>query len=191
MSAGVDLEREFDTAVSDVRQPHLDRLQSLGVPPAAIAAVGQRHPAFGVIQAEGEANGFYQPAGGLLHVVMPIYEGGSLIDLVAWRSGEPHRWWLRTGLGWMLNADACLCSRWDGHKLALHSTPLAWLQSASGGLLEAGGVVVDWDSPDLAWLRGFDAIDCDTQWLGATLRRALTKPLRLPAIRSTEARHAA
>lgn len=186
-----DLKAEFEAAVDRVRQSHLDRLQALNVTPAAIAHLNLSGPAFGVVNADPDRDGLYQPGEGPLHLVMPVHEGGGLVDLVAWRSDDPTRWWLRTGLGWLLNADACIASRWDGDHLTLHATPLDWLRAGEGGAWEAGGVVLDFDAPDLRALRCFDTITCATDWLAATLRRSLAKPARMPTISIMEARHAA
>lgn len=190
MSA-IDLEAELEAATANVRQPHLDRLRALGVAPGAIANIGAVHPPFGVVEAIAEPNGLYQPGDGDLHVINPVYEGGALIDLVAWRSDHPARWYLRTGLGWMLNADACLYGGWDGHLLTLRSSPLDWLRGAENGPRDAGGVILDWDAPELPSLRCFQRIDCADQWLLATLRRALSKPQRLPILSTLEVRNAA
>jgi hypothetical protein len=186
-----DLEAEWERAVSAVRQPHLDRIRALGVPATAIAAIGLTHPAFGVVEAEGDRHGYYVPGAGALHVVQPVYEMGGLVDLVAWRSDNPARWYLRTGLGWLLNADPCLFGGWNGHLLTLHASPMEWLRAGANGVSETGGVVLDWDAPDLTSLRAFDRIACGTPWLAATLKRALARTQRLPAITTAEVRHAA
>lgn len=183
-SAG--LESLYFAAVADVRQPHLDRMVSVGIAPATIARVGSAHPPFGVLCGQVEASGLFLPGDGQPHVVQPVIEHGALIDLVAWRVSTPARWGLVTGLGWLLNADWCFASRWDGERLPLHPSPLAWWQSGA-----EGGCVLDWDSPDLCWLRGFDPIDCSDDMLAATLRRALSKPVRLPRIRAMEVRNVA
>jgi hypothetical protein len=187
----VDLEAELDAATANVRQPYLDRLRALGVAPAAVANIGAVHPAFGVVEAIGEPTGLYQPGDGELHVINPVFEGGALIDLVAWRSDHPARWYLRTGLGWMLNADACLNGGWDGHLLDLRSSPLDWLRGAVNGPGDAGGVILDWDAPELGSLRCFERIHCSDQWLLATLRCALSKPSRMPSFSLMEVRNAA
>ena len=183
---GADIEREFAAAVANVRQPHLDRLREIGASPASIAHIGSAHPPFGILNGTGERNGSFVPGDGLPHVVVPVVENGGLIDYVAWRSGNPARWWLRSGLGWLLNADGALSRLWPGDALILHSTPLGWL-SAFG----VGGVVVDWQSPDISWLRGVERIECSDDMLAATIRRTLDRPRRLPQITGTGVRRAA
>jgi hypothetical protein len=186
-----DLEAELFSGADRVRQPHLDRLGALGVTPAAVAALNRDWPAFGVVEAEVGTDGLFTPGGGLVHIVMPVVDGGALIDLVAWRSDNPLRWWLRTGLGWLLNADPCLASRWDAQHLTLHSSPLDWLRACDQGAWEAGGVVLDFDAPDLAALRNYDTIVCSDERVTALLKRTLAKPSRLPAILTKEVRDAA
>lgn len=183
--SSVDLEAELDAAVSRVRNVHLDRLRALGVSPSIIADVGTRQPPFGVVMAEADGDGLYVPSDGPAFIVQPIYEAGGLIDLVAWRSLQPDRWWLRTGLGWLLNGDECLYGGWDGHLLSLFSTPLDWLRSGA-----TGSVVLDWEAPDLAQLRGFQAIECDSPGLAKTLAAALRRQ-RIPQIRVRETARAA
>jgi len=179
-----DLEREFAAAVNNVRQPHLDRMAALGVNSNALArCVHYAHP-FGVMDAEPRRDGTYEAGAGTPHIVLPVYEGEGMVDLVAWRSDNPARWWLRTGLGWMLNAND-IFNGWHC-ELTLHSTPLDWLQAGGNG-----GVVLDWSSPDIRWLRGVAAIDCDTAHLAAMVRRELSKPARMPTIRARDMRHAA
>lgn len=183
---GRDLESLYAAAVCNVRQPHLDRLRGAGVMPATIARLGTTYPPFGVLTGQVEASGRFLPGDGQAHVVQPVVESCALVDLVAWRVANPARWGLVNDLGWMLNADTCFASRWDGSHLSLCSTPLQWLRADA-----VGGVVLDWDSSDLCWLRGFERINCDNDMLAATLRRSLTKPTRLPAIRSQGVQHVA
>jgi hypothetical protein len=173
-----DLEDEFASAVDSVEQVHLDRVRALGVDPAALANVGAAHPPFGIITGSVE-RGRFVPGDGPAHIVQPVVQGGELVDLVMWRSANPQRWSSRTGDGWLMNADACLGSRWDGGHLVLHATPLGWLSGAG-----VGGVVVDWSSQELGWLRGFATIQCADEMLAATLRRAISKPASLPLVRS-------
>lgn len=183
---GFDMERLYAAAVANVRQPHLDRMREVGVFPATIARIGASYPPFGVFTGEVEKSCRFLPGEGQPHVIQPVVDGCELIDLVAWRVGNPARWGLVNGTGWLLNADACLGSRWDAERLTLHATPLDWLRADA-----VGGVVLDWDAPDLPTLHGFDRIDCGNDMLAGTLRRALTKPVRLPMIRVAEVRHVA
>lgn len=182
----VDLPREYAAVVDAVRQPHLDRLRSLGVTPETIASLGLLGGAFGVASVETFEDGTYAPGVGPVHVVSPVFESGHLVDLCAWRTEQPSRWWLRTGAGWALGADDLLSSAWCDARRVLFASPLDWLKG--GGV---GGVVLDWDSPDLLQLRGLDTIRCASPQLADTLCAALRRPHRIPNIELMEARLAA
>lgn len=183
---GRDLEREFDASVSNVLSVHLERLRGLGVAPATIARINLAYPALGIASGVIDRHGVFLPGDGGAHVVQPLVENGSLVDLIAWRPAAPTRWGLRTGLGWLLNADSAFATRWEGEVLNLHATPLDWLRADAQGV-----VVVDWAAPDLDSLRSFERIRCSNDMLGRTLRRALDRPRRLPRIETMEARRAA
>lgn len=183
---GADLEKLYASAVRNVRQSHLDRLRASGVSPATIARLGSAYPPFGVICGEVEQSSCFNVGEGKPHVIQPVVEGYGLIDLVAWRVGEPARWGLVNGTGWLLNADTCLGSRWDAENLTLHATPLDWLRADA-----QGGVVLDWHAPDLISLRGFSFIECGDTVLASSVRRVLSKPRRVPVITVTEVRHVA
>lgn len=183
---GRDLEREFDASVSNVLSVHLERLRAFGVAPATIARINLAYPAFGVASGSIDRHRVFLPGDGAAHLVQPLVENGSLIDLIAWRPAAPTRWGLRTGLGWLLNADTAFATRWDGEVLDLHATPLDWLRADA-----QGAVVVDWAASDLDSLRSFECVRCGNDMLGRTLRRALDRPRRLPRIETMEARRAA
>lgn len=183
---GSDMEALYATAVANVRQPHLDRLREAGVAPSTIARLGSAYPSFGVCAGEVERSCRFLPGEGQPYVIQPVVDGCELIDLVAWRVANPTRWGLVNGTGWLLNADSCLGSRWDAGNLTLHATPLDWLRADA-----SGGVVLDWDAPDMVTLRSFDRIDCGNDMLAGALRRALTKSMRMPTIRTREMRHVA
>lgn len=183
---GANMEALYAHAVGAVRQRHLDRLATIGVAACTIARINLAFPAVGVLTGQLERGGRFLVGEGAPHVVQPVIEACGLIDLVAWRPDASMRWGLVSGLGWLLNADTCLGSRWDAERLTLHATPLDWLRADA-----VGGVVLDWDSPDLTWLRGFAQIDCGNDMVAASIARALSKPLRLPRLRTMEARHVA
>lgn len=183
---GADLERLYASAVRNVRQSHLDRLRGAGVTPGTIARLGSAYPAFGVLCGEIEQSSRFNAGEGQPHVIQPVVEGYALIDLVAWRVGDPRRWGLVNGLGWLLNADTCFASRWDAESLTLRSTPLDWLRADA-----QGGVILDWHAPDLTSLRGFSFIECGDAVLASSVRRALSKPRRLPVITVAEVRYVA
>lgn len=168
----------YEAAVAGVCTSHLDALLAAGASRETIANLGADSPPFGVMAGEIERDGRFNPGEGIAHVLQPIYDQGELVDLVAWRPGNPRRWGMVAGLGWMLNADEAFASRLDGWHLSLHATPLAFLGGDG-----TGAVVLDWSSPEVDWLRTFERVDCSDELVAAALRRALNKPRRCPAIR--------
>ena len=181
------LRAEFDAGVDRVRQSHLDRIVALGVLPATIYAIGREHHPLGVMSVSVSDDGMFEPGGDVPVLVQPVIEGSGLIDLVAWNSADPAKWWLRSGSGWLLNAYRCLGSRWDSGVLDLSVSPLAWLQGGA-----KGGVIVDWETPDLATLRQFDTVNCETPALAATFSNAVLRPRHDPIVTiPEELRHAA
>ena len=176
---------EMCAATARVRQPHIDRLLALGVPGKAIASLGSRELPFGISTIERMERGLYQPGDGPLHVLSPVYVGGEIIDIVAWRSDAPGNWAWRTGLGWALGADL-LAPRWDSDPMPIYATPLEWLSHAGEGMC-----ILDWESSELDEIRTFTSIEADDT-IAARIVRALNKPRRVPnIIRRKAVRHAA
>ena len=174
-----ELQAELFAAAARVTQGHLDRLRGLGVAPATLAALGRINVAFGVVNLTVDSGGTYQPGEGSAHIVQPVMEDGELIDLVAWHTMRPERWWLRNGIGFALNPDNLgSLDRWGEGPPVVHSSPLNWLRA--GG---EGSVILDWsDSVALGHLRAHEAISCASSALAGTLNRAMMATVRLPVV---------
>ena len=68
---------ELFEAAGRVHQRHLEHLRALGVAPATIARLGSnRWPAFGVVNAEIDRGGCYQPCDGPAHIAVSVREAG-------------------------------------------------------------------------------------------------------------------
>jgi len=145
---------------------------------AAVAPIG-------VANAETDSHGHYMPGEGPLHLIQPVHAGDVLVDLVAWRSGDPGETWLRTGHGWAIGeSDLLAFDRWHGD-LMLHASPLDWLRAGA-----TGAVILDWSAPEIARLRDHDRIRCATATLAAALRRAIAATIHMPDIIALEDPHA-
>lgn len=184
MSADVHAEMHAAGLASNIM--HFRHLRALGVPLKAVAELRQHHWGWGVVRAvDGEA-GLYLPGDGPLHLVLPVYEDGHLIDLVAFRSSEPGNWKLRTGLGLALGLER----GWEPHRwepqVELSNTPLDWLRNGTRGLC-----VVDWDAPELDMISTFPRLVCTDASTAAHMRHALTRQWQLPEISIKETRLAA
>lgn len=177
----IDLLVELQAAVARVRQPHLDRLQTLGVGGRTIAMMGHYFPPLGVVSAMETGNGLYEAGEGTECVVMPVHADGALVDLVAFRTDRPSRWLLRTGIGWALGSDQVCVPDWDNEPLPIWRTPLDWLIAAGTGLC-----ILDWDAPELRDLLLVEAIEADRD-IGRRLLDILSRPARLPRLVSRRA----
>ena len=91
-------------------------------------------------------DGTYQPfPDGKLAFIMPANcygnFGEDIDDLIAWEPKNPTRWWLRLGIGRVLNHDAIGAAASWRFPLALRQSPFDWLRA--GGDLDAGAVILD------------------------------------------------
>ncbi|PJG48323.1 hypothetical protein CAF53_08780 [Sphingobium sp. LB126] len=181
-----DLSSELQSAAARVEQRHLDRLIALGISGGTIAEMGLRGPPFGMVRGVDVGAGLYEPGDGPECVVIPVHAEGTLIDLVAFRTDQPTRWRLRTGLGWALGADQIYVPSWDNEPLQLWRSPLDWLRNDGVGI-----TVLDWDAPELRDLLMVESIAADND-VGNRLLDILARPTRLPKLIVRKAvRHAA
>ncbi len=139
MSATVPLLDELLEALgSATRETHVDQLLSAGLPPPAVDMCGTAK-----IRPDGQ--NYVPDDDGLEAVVVPIFDAGEMIDLVAFNLSNPARWWTRIDAHWALGADA-LDLLWLGAELKVCRDPLRWLQS---GPAENAIVILDWHAARL------------------------------------------
>lgn len=175
-----DLEADTLAACANVRQPHIDRILALGVSPAALASLGTRQLPFGAMPIDTDDAGRWWPdADGFPAMVVPVRERGEDIDIVAFRTGAPARWWWRIGCAAMLGADLLDLTFLPGDRLHVVSTPIGWIAAAGEAVC-----ILDWGCPDLELspLRDRGELVCDSPMLAARLRKRLAQPLRFPTI---------
>ena len=149
---------------------HVDHLLHLGVPPAAVDMCGTAK-----IRPDGD---LYQPDDdGLEAVVVPVFDGGEIADLLAFTLADPARWWTRLGAHWALGADALDCL-WLCDQLRVYRTPLRWLRA---GAPYNGLAILDCDAAKLHIPR----VEIVTEDLahGLELDRLLTIPAQRPQVR--------
>lgn len=178
------ISRDLKAALANTRQPHIDRLRSLGVSPAALATLGTRQLPFGAMTIDTDDAGRWWPdAEGFAAMVVPVRERGDDIDVIAFRTAAPARWWWRIGCASMLGADLLDRTFLPGDRLHVVSTPIGWIAAAGEAVC-----VLDWDCPDyeLSPLRDRDELVCDSPMLAARLRKRLTQPRRVPSITYTK-----
>ncbi len=112
---------------------HVDRLLHLGVPPATTIMCG-----LAKIRPDGQ--NYVPDDDGLEAVIVPVFDGGVVVDLVAFQPAQPELWWVRRGETPFLGSDA-LERLWLNEPLRLHRDPLGWLR---GGAQPNAAVVLSW-----------------------------------------------
>lgn len=107
------------------------------------------------------------------------------IDIAAWVPSDPSRWYVRTGYGDILGAEAIDEAAHYEVPLPVYSTPLAWLQAGMGGacLLNLKSAA--------SYLTNADRIFTDTEQLSASLRRAMARHIQMPTVKTMENLNAA
>jgi len=167
-------------ASSNVTTAHINRVRAAGVEPEALARLGMRQLPFGALSiGTDDANRFWPDPDGFPAMIVPVYERGVMIDVIAFRTAEPARWWWRIGCAAMLGYDVLNASVWPGDRLRVVTTPLGWLAAAGEAVC-----LLDWSLPDheLSPMCDFAGLDCDTPFLASRLRKRLSQPRRVPPI---------
>ena len=171
MSATVPIVDELLAALGvAMSQEHVDRLMHLGVPPAAVDMCGTAK-----IRPEGQ--NYVPDDGGLEALVVPIFDAGETIDLLAFKLSNPTRWWLRLGQAAYLGGDALGDVVMD-EGVQVFKTALSWLQA---GAPADGLVVLNWSIArrELAC----HSVDAEDLAHGLELDRLLTISAQRPQIR--------
>ena len=168
---------EFENAVRRIEQCHLERLACVGCRGIDISRAG----GVGVSNIEANGDGTYQRVDhGTPAVILPARENDQIIDLVAFRTSEPGRFWIRVGLAGVLGYDfATMCVDLE-RPLSVHLTPLSWLRAGGEGLCVLNSNA--WEARRL--LRDAVELTCETEDL-ARACRDLTRqrePRDYPAI---------
>jgi hypothetical protein len=182
----IDLDQEMWLAVGNVRQGHLDRIEALGVSKGAIAALGAVQPPLGVQRILWLPDGLYEPdPGGEAAAILPVCEMNAfglveVVDLVAWKTGEPSCWSWRIGQGWALG-DFLLD---DDLPVPVVATPLDWLKAAGDSLC-----ILDWSAPPQCWarLRSGPSLQFTDDALRLRVRNALVVNVAMPPMEVLDA----
>lgn len=135
-----DLQGELDRAVARIAtdRHHLRRL--------GISVEAEAHAGFIGAELIQPAGRLYLPhPAGFGALILAVWSGeppsalatrgdGVLLDLLAFNTGEPGRWWRRMGIAdAVLGAENYHVALDTGRPIALHPHPLAWLQAECRG----------------------------------------------------------
>lgn len=142
--SGVDLFGEFTASIEALTLNNVRRLRELGLDKKAILRVG----GIGVARVTGRRDGTYElDECGAPALIFPVWDGPvssrpALIDLAAWRLGEPAQPIVtRCGIGAVLGEEALELTL--GQPLQIFRSPIDW---AVAGGAAAGIVVLDWST---------------------------------------------
>ena len=170
MSATVPLCDELRAVLATPTPEQDQELIALGVPADITSFIGavEIRP----------SDGLYEPdPGGEPAWVIPCFHDNETVDLLAFKSDEPSRWWLRLGACAFLGGDALGDVVMD-EPVRVFRTPLTWLQA---GAPPNGLVVLDDEIArrELA----YHHVVAEDLAHGLDLDRLLTIPAQRPQIR--------
>lgn len=173
-----ELLRELVRVTTQAREPTARQtLVDAGIPLDCGSAWGFDH-------VEIDVHHYYSAPSGLPAVIVPHFESGELVDLVA---VGPRSRSCRTLLGvcTVLGSDSIERAKTHDEYLRLYADPIEWY--AAG---RVGAVIVDWRIAKYE-LRGLPGIACDDALTARRIERALRDPVDVPPIYVREACHAA
>ncbi|WP_139139123.1 hypothetical protein [Sphingobium phenoxybenzoativorans] len=171
----IDLERETQHFAMGMVE-HVDRLVAYGISTETIAQLGSYAP-LGVGPISILPGQLFEPSDeGEIHVVLAVWEGNGIVDLVAFKPTNPTRWYWRVGQGWCLSPEQICRPTFDMAPLQIWDTPLSWLQNGCRGIC-----ILDYEAQEVSQL--FLAPEIETDAVTARyVRLALSKPKPLPGI---------
>jgi hypothetical protein len=95
---------EYTAAVAALSDKHIESLEGLGIPAEIASGILPDYPMVGVVQAMTHYCGLCTPhESGGPYYVCPCIDGDDITDIVAWRPGNPSKWWMRRGSAVLLN----------------------------------------------------------------------------------------
>lgn len=172
----IDLIEEM-MAFADAAGSQLAKLTGAGISAATIAHLGSFAP-LGIGRVVEHRDGLFEPsAEGERRIIVPVWESGGVVDLIAINPAQPSRWSWRIGQGWALNADEFTRPRFDDGPVDILPTPMAWLRDGAQAT-----VILDFDALELVpTLRICRSIQTDNK-TARLIRLAFAKPRPLPEI---------
>jgi len=112
--------------------------------------------------------------------IQPVLSGGKftdIVDLIAWFSDNPGRWWTHCYSGVPLGIDQLDRAEIEGEPLLLQPTPLDWLCGGGNGI-----VVTDW-AMSAPVLRCVPTLITEGTEHGSEVQRRLANVMAVPEIR--------
>jgi hypothetical protein len=133
-------------------------------------------PIFGVEFVMVDAHNYAPEPGGRPALIVPYFEDGRLLDLVAC-SLATRTSRTRNGICTALGMDAIDAARWNEEQVRLYTDPLEWLQHG-----RQGACVIDWRAARHV-LADVPAVDCnDNKALADRIDKAMRQPVHMPRL---------
>ncbi|WP_119461884.1 hypothetical protein [Rhodospirillaceae bacterium SYSU D60014] len=129
-----------------------------------------------------------EPMPGAIYAkTMPVYDRlGEPVDLVAWASADPSRWWLRHGLATVLGEDDLNGAWWEERPVMLAATPAEWLEQRYLWPNKLWVCVLDWSADPRATLGLASEVVCTSTALQQKLKDEIARHVA-PAFRIARA----
>jgi hypothetical protein len=141
-------------------------------------------PTWGVSFVEIDAHHYAPAAGGKPAIIVPLFEGGALLDLIA-TGLETRTTRTRAGIATVLGQEWIDHAKETETTVRLFADPIEWLRNG-----RRGAVVVDWRAARYA-LADVPGIACESEFLAKQVDRAMRQPARVPQLFVREAGRAA
>jgi hypothetical protein len=151
---------------------------------AALQDCGLPAEGFGVSFVEIDAHHYAPVTGGKPAIIVSLFEGGALVDLIA-TGLQTRATRTRAGIAAVLGQEWIDRARETETTLRLFGDPIEWLRNGC-----RGAVVVDWRTARHA-LADVPGIACESEFLAAQVERAMRQPVSLPQLFVREANRAA
>lgn len=152
MTTMIDLNAEFDAAVSNLTMAHINELAEAGISYKSILRAG--HVGVRRIADDGD---LYRPdPDGFAAVILAAWFEGppsiyravehpEIVDLIAWQIADPTRWWRRVwGPPPVLGEDTYLNAVVAGEPIRLFSSPHEWLRANCDGAVFLQDAAMRW-----------------------------------------------
>jgi hypothetical protein len=141
-------------------------------------------PTWGAAFVEIDAHNYAPAAGGKPAIITPLFDDGTLIDLVA-TGLETRSTRTRVGIATVLGFEWIDHARETATAVRLFADPIEWLRNG-----RRGAVIVDWRAARFV-LADVPGIACESEFLAKQVDRAMRQPTHLPKLFVREADRAA
>jgi hypothetical protein len=139
---------------------------------------------WGVAFVEIDEHNYAPAAGGKPAIIVPLFEDGALLDLVA-TGLETRSTRTRAGIATVLGREWLDRAKDTETTVRLFADPIEWLRNSC-----RGAVIVDWRSARFA-LSDVPGIACENELLAERVKRAMQQPVHLPKLFVREPHRAA